>query len=576
MIAAIIGASVSFAQDRAPKALLSNASSSQQLTVGQAKARKGFQTLMKSTTDGVYYGRPQGAFYRGTSPTGGYYYYDIIYVAPGQDIRFPNRSADPSSTSWYIGESGSETAAAASLLDGNDFILPTSPEGAYYSPQLRSGSITYQFGEESSAWGTANGGSRIDATNGLSMLSFVDPAMGKYYAWNGASFADGDGTYWFGTNDSFTDEGITYLNDGVYQIFDKPASPLYLESILCPFISTTEAGPLKGDAKLTIRIFNAVDNGSGRMVPGSNLIAEMTCGADDITDFETETPTGASHPFSFGMLNFANWEADAFGVSTQKPVIIDDAFAVLIFGFQDEGVDVGLYGCAIPTADVDANGVNGVQATRMTMINSDTKESGDFTVGYGSYGAAINLNGLFDFISVVENVSDKEGNTYYDQANVFRAETTAGSTLTSANSAIANDWTVPQVVTALPWVDDEGNYNYTVEAPDWITVEGTDVTKSEEYQGETYTYRTGEVNLTISYDALPASQDGRKAEIYIVGKGVTSDTPIVILQGDVTGIDNVSVDRAATVKNAVYNLAGQRVDKSYKGIVVKNGKKIVQ
>lgn len=49
-------------------------------------------------------------------------------------------------------------------------------------------------------------------------------------------------------------------------------------------------------------------------------------------------------------------------------------------------------------------------------------------------------------------------------------------------------------------------------------------------------------------------------------------------QATVTGINNITIDenqQGKRTNNAIYNLAGQRVDKTYKGIVIKNGKKIV-
>jgi len=49
-------------------------------------------------------------------------------------------------------------------------------------------------------------------------------------------------------------------------------------------------------------------------------------------------------------------------------------------------------------------------------------------------------------------------------------------------------------------------------------------------------------------------------------------------QGIVTGISNITIDenqQGKRTNNAIYNLAGQRVDKTYKGIVIKNGKKVV-
>ncbi len=44
--------------------------------------------------------------------------------------------------------------------------------------------------------------------------------------------------------------------------------------------------------------------------------------------------------------------------------------------------------------------------------------------------------------------------------------------------------------------------------------------------------------------------------------------------GTSTGINNVAV--AAPTNNAVYNLAGQKVGSNFKGIVIKNGKKMIQ
>ena len=50
---------------------------------------------------------------------------------------------------------------------------------------------------------------------------------------------------------------------------------------------------------------------------------------------------------------------------------------------------------------------------------------------------------------------------------------------------------------------------------------------------------------------------------------------LISLNGKTTGITNITTNEAA--KNApVYNLAGQKVTKAYKGVVIKNGKKMIQ
>ena len=46
--------------------------------------------------------------------------------------------------------------------------------------------------------------------------------------------------------------------------------------------------------------------------------------------------------------------------------------------------------------------------------------------------------------------------------------------------------------------------------------------------------------------------------------------------GQTTAIDGTRANKPTAADGAVYNLAGQRVDRSYKGVVIKNGKKYIQ
>ena len=48
---------------------------------------------------------------------------------------------------------------------------------------------------------------------------------------------------------------------------------------------------------------------------------------------------------------------------------------------------------------------------------------------------------------------------------------------------------------------------------------------------------------------------------------------VVTVLTDATGINNITIDNAK--KGVRYNLAGQRVNESYKGVVIENGKKII-
>lgn len=62
----------------------------------------------------------------------------------------------------------------------------------------------------------------------------------------------------------------------------------------------------------------------------------------------------------------------------------------------------------------------------------------------------------------------------------------------------------------------------------------------------------------------------------VIFKNIPEVLPIKAVEKfDPTGITNITTDEAA--KNApVYNLAGQKVTKAYKGVVIKNGKKMIQ
>ena len=52
-------------------------------------------------------------------------------------------------------------------------------------------------------------------------------------------------------------------------------------------------------------------------------------------------------------------------------------------------------------------------------------------------------------------------------------------------------------------------------------------------------------------------------------------TKVTLVKGGATGIATVK-KTANAQSNAIFNLAGQRVDANYKGVVIVNGKKMIQ
>lgn len=59
---------------------------------------------------------------------------------------------------------------------------------------------------------------------------------------------------------------------------------------------------------------------------------------------------------------------------------------------------------------------------------------------------------------------------------------------------------------------------------------------------------------------------------YLSISGGTSAKNFFALDGTATGINSIAADKANS-RDVRFNLAGQRVDKNYKGVVIVNGKK---
>lgn len=117
------------------------------------------------------------------------------------------------------------------------------------------------------------------------------------------------------------------------------------------------------------------------------------------------------------------------------------------------------------------------------------------------------------------------------------------------------------------------------------------VNKVVTLKGVTYTLGTGK-NFTINkgddsvagYNqfnlTLAAAEDGKTYDI-VGAIGRYNDTiqfqPINIAESSsATGIDSMDSETEAATDSEAYNLAGQRVDKNFKGIVVVNGKKLLK
>lgn len=76
---------------------------------------------------------------------------------------------------------------------------------------------------------------------------------------------------------------------------------------------------------------------------------------------------------------------------------------------------------------------------------------------------------------------------------------------------------------------------------------------------------------TPAFAQVVSGQDIPAKKGYIVLKGASAAKYSICFDGEATGIH--TIEAASAANDAMYNLAGQRVDKAYKGIVIVNGKK---
>lgn len=112
----------------------------------------------------------------------------------------------------------------------------------------------------------------------------------------------------------------------------------------------------------------------------------------------------------------------------------------------------------------------------------------------------------------------------------------------------------------------------TEAANDW-TFGYVDLSKPENNQDLSnlgWTIKAYYIDITSSVSGMSSSSEGSGASTPGSKLWITE----LQFASDVTGIQNVISDRTAA-SSSVYNLSGQRVSGDYKGIVIRNGKKVV-
>ena len=504
---------------------------------------------MKSYDNGVYYSRPVGTVFNGITSEFRAYNQSLLVVPPFTELVFKNQTLDPSKTVWSY--NGKELTADENgdLNFGTLGAYDSEKAGAYYYyPKLSTtdGKSSFTLGE----WNENGGGIMVDS---ISDLCFVDKGAG-YYAFSSNTFPSS----FLYANEKVGDTGFTANSFLTY--YEKPISPLYIEYVNLPYMWYSE-NPLPANTPITMTFVETTTSEDGTPQLTNNVIGTMTGTAENLSLIDAAqtayTPSGMLYVY---MLQLANRATDDIGIPTVEPIVINKPFAVLVSGFDAEGVHAGLYGCEIKDEDA-------VAAPYPTYMISTKEGEDDRWYRYNQTQLFYSFHGGFDYVNPMENGQYSDG-TKVSDLNQLKVSAD-GSTVENVGGGADMNYAV--MYCAFNWIDSESeSENYTTELPEWIK----EIQYNQASAGTTY--------ISVACDALPAGVKGRGAKLYFTGHGFTSDVPLYVLQGDytkaeadATGISIVSADKNKNNNNRVYNLAGQQVSKDYKGLVIKNGAKVL-
>lgn len=519
----------------------------------------------KNVAEGVFYTRPAGAFAYGFDKEGMGYYNAWTLVAPYKEFELVNMCTNKANSSWsWVGDA--EMAAKYVNEDGN-FVWEQDGATGYYMPTVVGGRTEYTWGQTDNTYGD-NYQSAMRCAEEVSPFTMTDPHMGPdYIGWGFLSshFLFGDG--------QLNEDGKIYQCFAVEQSFPKPMSPLYVEDIFVSLLNLDSEVFLPAGKELSLDILNAE----------GEVLYSLTAGADDIT-LEDRDP----YPTQYGDMRFAQAvftmkDVDPLtGDVAAVPFVLDEAFTVVISGF--EGTGIGMRGhFMMDDDDVDTAERSVVENGYLDFYNvADESDAVSYTFR-NPIAIPISFSAMFDAAQVWEAaVLDDGNNTKVTDFNVLKVSAD-GQTVQNAGYAAE---TSAYVNTASGWFDADDNEVYYLadkedEFPEWLSYL-VDNSRWTNYNPETENPGPT-VYVGVECEPLPAGVEGRGVKLYVNGRGITSDAAIYVLQGNFTkeqadaqestGINSVLAPKAYNGKT--YSVAGQQVNKNFKGIVVKDGKKFI-
>lgn len=461
-----------------------------------------FKNSSSRAATSALYSRPVGAFYLGLDfdGTDGYNPQPYIMAAAFNEVPFLNASTEQNIV-WDV--NGNEHTEDVDS-EGNLFFEIGA--GGYYMPRITAGNTSYYYGKDFHqqiaynnciVWGS------VVATDGLWRLT-------NYHAWKGGVWGTDQNGAVFGTG---SNQGGTTPKE-IMSRYDKPLSTLYVETIDILLVGVNSNNPMPADGKLDLTIYKINEEGK--------LTNEML-GKSEVYTEDLEQAWRYSDGTSMYNAPFKFKEIDPeTGLETEIALEINDAFAIVISGFDKAGYDIGFAFSQAPFVD------NGVGGSAYFEMNGEYYSWGKFlgpgqTNFVNGYDLVIHLNGMYNLLEVdgySKNLiaPTQGGDAYY---------TVEGQQYTGA-----------VLYSSLPL--DTENYATIEGIPDWI-----------EYMADDSMYEErGYTAFRFTATALPSQITGRKAEIILRSKGAV--TSFTIIQGDATDVDKITAEGIRVNRNGEY------------------------
>lgn len=511
----------------------------------------------KTEQKSVYYLKPEGTLFEATPTTGnmtgttylyvpGWSITKFVPIAPGGNFYWHQDVYDMNGTCTSFDRTGKTEGNYATDEDGN-FYLKSVFNGADALPTIVCAADSFTLSEENPHWGPLDyeipavmywyprlkSGTLTETENPIRPLQFTDDKVGNYL------LGGMDNGYLFGSG---TVSGGMYTSRGVQQVLEKPVAPLWVENVFLPAISKSGT-PIPDGTELTMLLTNVETNSQGLKVPGSEILAELRCGVSDIVENDPIRDSNGTIYKKFA----------AMFHPTDGGLLIDREFAVVVRGFDQAGVDIGLSGSDIPYYN------NVLNPALCLLETADGKKSAANIYANNRIALGVTFSAKFDYANGFVDVNSTKSYNY----GLVQMNDAGTEGRTTCPTNLVFEGAVAQVNGN--WYDAGGTEQYTLSGmADWI--------KGYEVDDETYK-NAGLTVISFTCEALPQDTKGRKCDILIHGKGVVSDKPLTVVQGEIpTAIGDVTITGTGE-DSPMYNVAGQRVKKGYKGIVIQNGVK---